>query len=1512
MKSISEDKGNENCLAQEKNLDRVSGIRNFFRVKGKQPQLWVQVFIIAITLIMVSIVLFFGSRAYNEIMRVTTDQFNQQQLILARSAATGIKYFISDLEDDLTSLSRFPVVRKIGHGCLNQLESMYTKFPIKTSIRRIDKNGILRVIYPDEGWRKKLVGKDYSEKDYFQQVKKTRHIAISASEFNETGETRIRIAIPVFIEHGEMIGEFAGVLVASFDLSVLNNYYIYPVVSGKTGYAWMLSNDSVFLAHSEEEFAGKNAFEIRARKNPDISYEAIEQIQRRMMIGDEGVDRYISGWHRKQKVEIEKLIAYTPVHISDYIWSVAVSTPVSEVEEIIYLTKRSGIYVVSLLILVLVAGGLCLLIISYRWSKYLKREVTRQTKILLESERKFRTIIKSSYEVIFSKDPEGRYNTLNLQTAISLGATCIEDVIGKTDYDFLPKEQADALRKIDKKVMESNKKIEVEDVVRDALGEDRIYLFHKWPLYDNEGRIAGISCFALDINERKKAEKKLKEAYDIINMSPVVVFLWKNMEDRPVELVTENVKNLFAYSAEEFISGKVQYIKVVHPDDLSRVACEVKTASNEKDRKEFVHKPYRIITKDGKTKWVDNRTVIRRDANGNITHYQGIIIDITERMQVEVVIKSERDKFKTLLDGLTQTEIGIDVVGTDYKVLFQNQVLTNKFGDLTSKLCYEYYMGFKKPCDFCPMIKAIENNRVEKVELTDVNGRDYEILSAPLPNPDGTMDKVIEVVKDITERREAEEKLKKQQEDYRVIYDGVPNHIWYLDKEGKTIKANKAVAESINKTVEELIGKTAFDLFPKEQAVEFDKTNKKVIDSGKPSLNIIEKYTTAKGETRLVSTDRIPEIGPGGIPRGIIIIAQDITEHKQAENSLKKSEDKFTRLTDNLKLAIYRNTPGEKGRFVETNPAFNELFGYKSTDEVMMLNVSDLYKHHEDRKNINEKLLRKGFIKDEEVNLKKKDGTDLICSVYAIAVRDKDDKVIYYDGIIEDITERKKTEEKLRLLSQSINSSNDGLAMGDINSKITYVNKAFTKMFGYSQEELIGKEIAFIYLDDQIPILEKAIKSTIDGNWTGELIGKRKDGSLIPMEISSSRVIDDKGKVIALLASHRNITERKQIEIALRESEENYRTTFESTGTATVIIEEDKTISLANTEFAKLCGYSKEEIEGNKSWTEFVVKDDLKRMKEYHRLRGIDEKSTPGQYEFGFIDKQGNIKNIFLTIALIPGTKKRVASLLDITEKKRIERKLSQVQKMEAIGTLASGIAHEFNNLLVPMLGFTDLVLSDLPAESELHKDLKQVQIAAERAKDMVTKILAFSRQTEGYQKLINLAFIIDEVLNLLQVTLPATIEIRQNLAPDTDKIIADSTQMHQVLMNLCMNAYQAMPKGGILEISLENIKLDKKLSAKFDDLEPGSYIRLTIRDTGYGMDKKTLERIFDPFFTTKYSGVGTGMGLSVVHGIVKNHNGDIIVQSEPGVGTTFQIYLPTVKSIDEALSKKSIKNKEK
>jgi len=228
------------------------------------------------------------------------------------------------------------------------------------------------------------------------------------------------------------------------------------------------------------------------------------------------------------------------------------------------------------------------------------------------------------------------------------------------------------------------------------------------------------------------------------------------------------------------------------------------------------------------------------------------------------------------------------------------------------------------------------------------------------------------------------------------------------------------------------------------------------------------------------------------------------------------------------------------------------------------------------------------------------------------------------------------------------------------------------------------------------------------------------------------------------------------------------------------------------------------------------------------------------------------------------------------------------------------GLAHDFNNILVPILGFTELALSDLPHGSKAHEDLSQVLNAGKRARDLVRHILTFSRQTEEEQRPIQLAPIIKEALKLLRPTLPTTIEIRQNIAPETGVVNADPTQIYQILMNLCTNAKHAMPKGGLLEISMVNVDLNEEFCAQHEGLTAGTHVRLSVRDTGCGMNRETLVRIFDPFFTTKAIGEGTGMGLSVVHGIVKSHGGNISVYSEPGIWTTFDTYLPVVESIAE------------
>jgi PAS domain S-box-containing protein len=264
----------------------------------------------------------------------------------------------------------------------------------------------------------------------------------------------------------------------------------------------------------------------------------------------------------------------------------------------------------------------------------------------------------------------------------------------------------------------------------------------------------------------------------------------------------------------------------------------------------------------------------------------------------------------------------------------------------------------------------------------------------------------------------------------------------------------------------------------------------------------------------------------------------------------------------------------------------------------------------------------------------------------------------------------------------------------------------------------------------------------------------------------------------------------------------------------------------------------------------------------------------------------------------------------DVTREVRLEKQLIQAQKMQAIGTLAGGIAHDFNNILSAIMGYTEICMLQAPRDTQIPRRLDRIMLACQRARELVKQILTFSRQTKLEPNKVQIHLIVKEALKFLRASLPSTIEIRQEILTDSSYVMADPTQIHQVLMNLCTNAAHAMHEnGGRLSVKLDDLTLDKKDVKKFSDIKPGAYVRLTVSDTGHGMDRETMEHIFDPFFTTKKIGESTGMGLAVVQSIVEDHGGAVYVDSEPENGSTFEVLFPktTIEPVFEKQSPVSL-----
>ena len=494
------------------------------------------------------------------------------------------------------------------------------------------------------------------------------------------------------------------------------------------------------------------------------------------------------------------------------------------------------------------------------------------------------------------------------------------------------------------------------------------------------------------------------------------------------------------------------------------------------------------------------------------------------------------------------------------------------------------------------------------------------------------------------------------------------------------------------------------------------------------------------------------------------------------------------------------------------------------------------------------------------------------------------------------------------LMENIFQAAIDGLIVTDIQGAIVMANKSIEHMLGYDKRELIGRHISEVsydkdgYRDRSRHMMQELAERHYVDHF--ETMLKRKDGAGCFIELNCRYFQNEKNETVGAVISLHDISARKEAEEKLRQSRDFLEDVFRATPDMIIVTDSRGDITAVNEAVRKVLGYSPEELVGE-SMATLMPQDDKSRQEALAMMGEFFEKGYIDNRELNLRKKNNTVCSVEWTSILQKDEKGNMAGsvgvLRDCTARKKMEQQLRQAQKMEAIGTLAGGIAHDFNNILTAISGFSDLSLQ-ATQDATLKNYIFYIVKAANRAKDLVHQILAFSRQTEHEMRPVRISPLLKEALKFLRASLPSSIEIRRNMACDADVVFADSTQMHQVIMNLCTNASHAMrERGGVLSVGLDALDIDESLIDKtYDGLSPGRYLRLTVSDTGHGMTADVAEHIFEPYFTTKEKGEGTGLGLAVVHGIVKSHNGAVHVESEPGRGSFFEVLLPLMANEDQ------------
>ncbi|MHB8790815.1 MAG: PAS domain S-box protein [Desulfobulbaceae bacterium] len=802
----------------------------------------------------------------------------------------------------------------------------------------------------------------------------------------------------------------------------------------------------------------------------------------------------------------------------------------------------------------------------------------------------------------------------------------------------------------------------------------------------------------------------------------------------------------------------------------------------------------------------------------------------------------------------------------------------------------------------------------------------------PEPDAQGTVQSVLALSRDITDRMGSEKSLHLSTAQLRVNFENTPNVAvqWY-DEEGRVRYWNLASETIYGWKAAETLGRTldALILAP-EDAAQFKKIIDSVRATGRPSAPYEMRIRRKNGEQGwvLATTFSMP-LGDGNT--GFVCMDIDITERKQVEAALRESEARLRTLSDNLPgglvYQVDSGVDGQERRFTYLSAGVETLHGIPAPEA--MADAMTIYGQvlDEDRQMVaaKEEEARANMLPfSAEVRIRLPGG-ETRWRLFRSAPRRLDDGHLVWDGIEIDITERKQAEKALQESEERyrsiVETTTEWIWEMDGSGRHTFTNPMVTAILGYSPREFMELEFSALLHEEDLAAVKQRLPQLMAGRqgWRGWVLRWRhKDGSFRYLESNARPILDGSGALVGYRGADRDISERIEHEAALRHSQALLQGIFEGTDDCIFVKDENGRYLLYNGALRKFLerllgdAYPADGIDGKRDH-DFLPADIADRLAAHDAVvRGAGK---PSSFEETFLlDGQP----VFFLTRKFPFTLPAAAGpgilgvARDITgrrraaeEQEKLQAQLLQVQKMESVGRLAGGVAHDFNNMLSVILGHAEMALEKADPSQPLHSDLEEIRKAAVRSADLTRQLLAFARKQTVVPKVLDLNETVAGMLKMLKRLIGEGIELTWQPGADLWPIRMDPSQIDQILANLCINARDATSGFGMVGIRTENRAFDEAYCAGHPGIVPGEYVELAISDNGCGMDEETIACIFEPFFTTKKLGKGTGLGLSTVYGIVKQNNGFINVYSEPARGTTFQVCLPRQAPMAEGLTEK-------